>query len=67
LDGAGESATTVSRTLDRATFQAARDGKVAVLSGLGADTVAGLTTWKAGLRGDSVVLAPLSALILGGT
>jgi polysaccharide deacetylase 2 family uncharacterized protein YibQ len=66
LDGAGESATTVTRTLDRATFQAARDGNVAVLGGLGDETIAGLTAWRAGLRGDSVVLAPLSALLLGG-
>ena len=63
LDAGGENTATVTRYLDRAAFEAARQGKVVVTGTSAADTVAALRDWiAAGAKGTAV--GPVSAAML---
>ena len=63
LDAGGERAPVIARYLDRAAFEAARDGAVVVLGSATAQTVAGLRDWRAGEGAGRVAVAPLSAVL----
>ncbi|MFN3644573.1 MAG: divergent polysaccharide deacetylase family protein, partial [Gemmobacter sp.] len=62
LDGAGESAVTIRRYLDRAAFRAAQEGRVVVAGRLTAETVAAIAAWTLEPRAATVALAPVSAI-----
>ncbi|OYX44304.1 MAG: hypothetical protein B7Z02_06015 [Rhodobacterales bacterium 32-67-9] len=64
LDSGGENAATVTRYLDRAAFEAARQGKVVVTGTSAVDTVAALQDWIAAGAKDTAV-GPVSAAMLG--
>ena len=63
LDAGGESGATIARYLDRAAFEAARQGEVVVSGTSAAETVAALQDWiAAGAKGTAV--GPVSAAML---
>ncbi len=63
LDAGGESAAAIARYLDRAAFEAARQGEVVVSGTSAAETVAALQDWiAAGAKGT--VVGPVSAAML---
>lgn len=64
LDAGGESEATIARYLDRAAFEAARQGEVVVSGTSAAETVGALKDWiAAGAKGTAV--GPVSAAMLG--
>ncbi|WP_347313291.1 divergent polysaccharide deacetylase family protein [Defluviimonas sp. SAOS-178_SWC] len=64
LDAGGESATTIARYLDRAAFEAARQGEVVVAGTSAPETVGAIEDWiAAGAKGT--VVGPVSAVMLG--
>ncbi|MBC7141556.1 MAG: hypothetical protein H5U18_05295, partial [Rhodobacteraceae bacterium] len=64
MDAGGESAATIARYLDRAAFEAARQGEVVVAGTSAAETVGALRDWiAAGAKGTAV--GPVSAAMLG--
>ncbi|MCC5983174.1 MAG: divergent polysaccharide deacetylase family protein [Rhodobacteraceae bacterium] len=66
LDADAESVFTIRRYLDRAVFEAGRDGSVIVLGHADrTDTLAGLMAWRMEGRADQVVLVPVSAALGG--
>ncbi|MCO6381629.1 divergent polysaccharide deacteylase family protein [Oceanicola sp. 502str15] len=64
LDGEGENAGAIGRTLDRAAFRAGQDGEVVVMGHSFSQTVTSLLDWAAGTKGQSVALAPVSAILM---
>ncbi len=64
IDSGDESAPTIRRYLDRATFRAQQEGKVAVIGHAGhAPTLEALLAWRMEGRAGQVSLAPVSALL----
>lgn len=64
IDARGQSATTMRRLIDRAAFEAARrDGVVIAGSAENAGTLRALEGWANGAARDSVVLAPVTAVL----
>jgi hypothetical protein len=61
LDAAGESAAAIARYLDRASFEAARQGEVLVIGTSAPATVQALKDWAAA-EGKESVIGPLSAV-----
>jgi uncharacterized protein len=59
-DGGGD---VLRQTLDRAAFRAAQDGHAAVVAPASSDTLAALEEWQKTNRGQSVVIAPVSAVM----
>ncbi len=66
LDDDGESVFTIRRYLDRAVFEAGREGSVIVLGrAANLETMAGLLAWRMEGRADQVALVPVSAALGG--
>lgn len=66
LDAEAESVFTIRRYLDRAVFEAGRDGSVIVLGHAARpDTLAGLMAWRMEGRADQVDLVPVTAALGG--
>lgn len=65
LDSEGESMGMIGRYLDRAAFEAGRDGSVVVVGTTRPDTVTALIAWAA-KGADAVAVAPLSAVLMQG-
>ncbi|MFO6463248.1 divergent polysaccharide deacetylase family protein [Jannaschia sp. KMU-145] len=63
LDAEGERATVITRYLDRATFEAARDGAAIVIGRAQPETITALYSWRLGNRSDQVAIAPVSAIL----
>lgn len=63
LDARREKAPVVTRTLSRAAFEAARDGKLVVMLSAWPESVAGLNAWRAEASA-ALNLAPLSSVAL---
>lgn len=63
LDAAEEAAPVILRYLDRAAFQAAQSGQVAVIGSLRPQTVDGILAWVGEGRASNVALAPITALL----
>lgn len=63
LDAQGENAATIGRYLDRAAFKAQQDGAVVVIGSARAETLMALSNWATGERAQTVVLAPVSAVM----
>ncbi|MGQ0609510.1 MAG: divergent polysaccharide deacetylase family protein [Paracoccaceae bacterium] len=63
LDAAGESPEAIRRTLDRAAFRAAQEGRAVVLGQTRAETVAVLLEWLVEGRAAAVQLAPITAVM----
>lgn len=66
MDGEGEDAGEISRTLDRAAFRARQSDAVILVGSTRPDTISTLIEWALNNRGESVRLAPVSAALLGG-
>lgn len=64
LDGNGEGKAAMVRYLDRVSLDAGRDGAVIVLGTTAKDTVATIAVWLLSSKGQSVELAPASAVLL---
>lgn len=64
IDGEGQDADTIYRTLDQAAFRARQEGAVILVGRARPETLAVLTEWALGTRAASVSLAPVSAAIL---
>lgn len=64
LDGAGETAEQIRRTLDRAAFRARNDEAVILVGTTDQSTLAAIMEWAAGNRARSVTMAPISAALL---
>ena len=64
LDGNGESAEQIRRTLDRAAFRARPDEAVILVGTTASETLAAISEWVSGNRAKSVTLAPISAALL---
>lgn len=64
LDGSGESKAQIGRYLDRVAVDAGRDGAVIVVATTAQETVASIAGWALGSKGQSVSLAPVSAVLL---
>jgi uncharacterized protein len=65
LDAADENAPTVRRYLDRAAFEAAKDGRVVVIGHTRQETLEALAVWVIDTRAASVALAPVTAAMSG--
>jgi len=65
LDGNHESKAVIMRYLDRASLDAGRDGAVIILGTTAKETVATIAIWLLSSKGQSVMLAPASAVLLG--
>ncbi|WP_298431733.1 divergent polysaccharide deacetylase family protein [uncultured Jannaschia sp.] len=63
LDAEGERATVITRYLDRATFEATRDGAAIVIGRAQQETITALYSWRLGSRSDQVAIAPVSAIL----
>ena len=63
LDEGKENPATIGRYLDRAAFRARNEGQVVMLGHTYADTVKGLFEWALSDQAETVVLAPVSALL----
>ncbi|WP_175484762.1 polysaccharide deacteylase family 2 protein [Jannaschia pohangensis] len=63
IDDEDETAPRITRFLDRATFEAVQDGSVIVVGRTRPDTLAAVQSWRLGNRAESVVAAPLSAVL----
>jgi len=66
LDGNHESKPVIMRYLDRVSLDAGRDGAVIILGTTAKETVATIAVWLLSSKGQSVTLAPASAVLLGG-
>lgn len=65
LDGADESVFTIRRFLDRAAFEAGREGRVLVVGhATNPDTLAALLAWRIEGRAAGVALVPVSAALI---
>lgn len=64
LDANGEGKIQMVRYLDRASLDAGRDGSVIILGTTAKETVATVAVWLLSSKGQSVVLAPASAVLL---
>ena len=65
LDANSENKSLITRYLDRVSLDAGRDGSAIVLGTTAKDTVAALAGWVLSSKGQSVALAPVSAILLG--
>ncbi|WP_430448434.1 divergent polysaccharide deacetylase family protein [Rhodophyticola sp.] len=63
IDSERERATVITRYLDRAAFAAGQEGRVIVVGHTYSDTVTALFSWALGDRSESVVMAPVSAVL----
>ena len=63
IDGAGEDADAITYHLERAAFDATRDGSAVVIGTTRARTLAAIARWMASERGGVVQVAPLSAIL----
>ncbi len=59
----GADAEAVVRALDRAAFEARRDGTALFLGRADAETIGALSRWRRGLGAQDVALAPASAVL----
>lgn len=66
MDGSGEDAEQIQRTLDRAAFRARQDEAVILVGTTDATTLIAMVEWVVGNRAQSVTLAPISAALKGG-
>lgn len=66
LDGDGEDAGQIQRTMDRAAFRARQDEAVILVGTTNSTTLIALVEWALGNRAQSVTLAPISAALAGG-
>ncbi len=64
LDANGEGKSQIVRYLDKASLDAGRDGSVIILGTTAKETVATVAVWLLSSKGQSVVLAPASAVLL---
>ncbi|MEM6578960.1 MAG: divergent polysaccharide deacetylase family protein [Pseudomonadota bacterium] len=68
IDGKGEPALTIRRTLDQAVFKAGQSAENVVMVGrLKPETISALILWSLQDRAGSVALAPVSAVLRGPT
>ncbi|WP_158275436.1 divergent polysaccharide deacetylase family protein [Maritimibacter sp. 55A14] len=65
LDAEQEAAPVIKRYLDRAAFRARTEGHVVMLGHSYSDTVTGLFEWALGDQAETVILAPVSAVLRG--
>ena len=65
LDGNHESKAVIMRYLDRVSLDAGRDGAVIIQGTTAKETVATIAVWLLSSKGQSVTLAPVSAVLLG--
>ena len=65
IDGDGQSADQIRRAMDRAAFKARQDDGVILVGRAQPDTVAALVEWSFGNQTGSVIIAPISATLLG--
>jgi polysaccharide deacetylase 2 family uncharacterized protein YibQ len=65
LDGEGETAEEIIRTLDRAAFRARQDEAVILVGTTGAATLSAIGEWMLGSRAEGVTIAPISAALGG--
>lgn len=65
LDENRENKALMGRYLDRVSLDAGRDGSVIVLGTTAKETVAALAGWLLSSKGQSVAIAPASAVLLG--
>ncbi len=65
LDVNRENKALIARYLDRASLDAGRDGNAIILGTTAKDTVAALASWILSSKGQSVAIAPASAVLLG--
>lgn len=63
LDAERENASTVQRYLDRAAFKAGQEGSVVMIGHTYDETVKGLFSWALEGKGESIQLAPISAIL----
>ncbi len=63
VDSAAGGGDVLRQTLDRAAFRAAQDGRAAVVAPASSATLAALEEWQKTNRGQSVVIAPVSAVM----
>ena len=66
IDGKGENAGAIARSLDRAAFRARQSDAVILVGSTDDLTVRTVVEWAAANRGESVRLAPVSAALQGG-
>ncbi|MCY4335000.1 MAG: divergent polysaccharide deacetylase family protein [Litoreibacter sp.] len=64
LDGASESPMTIKRTLDRAGFNAARDGNVILLGHTYPETVQTLLEWTLDSKSATLSIVPVSQILI---
>lgn len=64
LDANDEDAPVIRRYLDRASFEAAQNGRVIMLGQARAETLAALREWAGSRRAKGVALAPVSAVLI---
>jgi polysaccharide deacetylase 2 family uncharacterized protein YibQ len=64
LDANGEEKSQMVRYLDKASLDAGRDGSVIILGTTAKETVATVAVWLLSSKGQSVTLAPASAVLL---
>ena len=65
LDANGETPAQIRRTLDRAAFRARQNEAVILVGSTDTTTLAAILEWALGARSTNVLLAPLSAALLG--
>ncbi|MEM7471135.1 MAG: divergent polysaccharide deacetylase family protein [Pseudomonadota bacterium] len=65
LDGKSENPAAIKRTLDRAGFNAAKDGSVVLLGHSYADTVTTLLEWSLDAKSASLSIVPVSQILIG--
>ncbi len=66
LDSEDENAPRITRYLDRAAFNAARDGSVVVIGRTRPETVEALMAWNTDARGAELTMVPISQVMLDG-
>ncbi len=65
LDGAEETAGAIARALDQAAFRARQTGTAVVMGRMTPQTLQVLSEWSADLDTDTLLIAPVSAILLG--
>ncbi|MEM6741354.1 MAG: divergent polysaccharide deacetylase family protein [Pseudomonadota bacterium] len=65
IDSRGANGAEIGRRLDRAVFEARRDGAILVVGEARPETVSALRDWSASNRAREIAFAPASALLLG--
>lgn len=63
IDAQSERPTVIGRYLDRAAFKAAQEGAVIVVGHTYPDTITALTTWALEGKGQTMAMAPVSAIL----